>query len=60
MLRSSLIRHLFNKSQADLSLSNTPHPMQEKVLSCPGSIAGTGEVILEFGENFGAACESSA
>ena len=57
----SLVRHLLNKLQANLSLSNAPHSMQEKVLSFKKPISGINrKVFLEFFNNLHPACEPSA
>ena len=58
--RISLIRYLLNKLQANLSLSNTTHSIQQKILSLLYLIIGTvREMLLQFGDDFRPACESN-
>ena len=48
----SLIRHVLNKLQANLSLSNTTHSIQQKMLSLLNLIISTvQEMLLQFGNN---------
>ena len=56
----SLIRHLLNKLQANLSFSNTTHSIQQKILPLPDLIIGTvQEMLLQFSNDFCLACESN-
>jgi hypothetical protein len=56
----SLIRHFLNKLQANLSLSNTAHSIQQKILSLLNLIVGTvQEMLLQFRNDFCPACESN-
>ena len=58
--RISLIRHLLNKLQANLSFSDTTHSIQQKILSLLNLIIGTvEEMLLQFGNDFCPACESN-
>ena len=58
--RISLIRHLLNKLQANLSLSDTTHSIQQKILSLPNLIIGTvQEMLFQAGNDFCPACESN-
>ena len=58
--RYSLIRHLLNELQANLSLPNTTHSIQQKILSLLNWIIGTvQEMLVQFGNDFCPACESN-
>ena len=54
----SLFRHFLNKLQANLSLPNTPHSIQQE--ECSLLISIIHKMLLEFGNNFSAARESTA
>ena len=59
--RCSPGRHFLNKLQANLSLSNTPHSIQQEelpLLNC--IICVDRKMPLEFGNGFCAPCEPSA
>ena len=62
MLQSnSLVRHFLNKLQANLSLPNTPHSIQQKEFSLPNTVINISHKMLpEFGNNFSPARESTA
>ena len=56
----SLARHFLNKLQANLSLSNTPHSIQQKGLSLPSRVICVEKMPLELSNDFRAACEPIA
>ena len=61
MIEYLLVRHLLNESQTNLSLPNTPHAIQQKEFSMAELIiAFNGEMLLQFCENVGPACEPNA
>ena len=56
----SLVRHFLHEFQANLSLSNTTHSIQQKILPFLSLTIGTvREMLLEFGDDFYPACESN-
>ena len=55
------VRHVLNKSQANLGLSDTPHPIQQEELSLLNCIICVGKKMpLELGNGFCTPCEPSA
>ena len=58
---NSLVRHFLNKLQANLSLPNTAHSIQQQEFSLPNTVINIGHKMLpEFGDNFSTARESTA
>jgi hypothetical protein len=58
---NSLVRHFLNKLQTYLSLTNTPHSIQQEEFPLPNTVISIGhKMCFEFGDNFSAACESTA
>ena len=57
----SLVSHFLNKFQANLSLPDTPHSIQQKEFSLPSTVISiVHKMLLESGNNFSAARESTA
>ena len=58
MTKYTLVRHILNEPQANLSLPNAPHAIQQKEFSkAEFIVAFTSEVFLQFRENVGPSCE---
>ena len=58
MIKYSLVRHLLNEPQTNLSLPNTPHAIQQKEFSAADFIAAfRSKMFLQFCENVGPSCE---
>jgi hypothetical protein len=61
MMKYSPVRHILNEPQTNLSLPNTPHAIQQKEFSTAEfTIAFSSEMLLQFRENIGSACEPNA
>lgn len=61
MRRCLLVRHLLDKLQTNLSLPNTPHAIQQKVLATRQFVIAFGfEMFLHLGENGSPTCEPNA
>ena len=61
MIKYLLVRHLLNESQTNLSLTNTPHAIQQKeLLLVEYIITFSSKMFLQFCENVCPACESNA
>lgn len=59
--RCLLVRHLLNKLQTNLGLSDTPHAIQQKEPATMHLVMALGfEMFLQSGKNVGPACESNA
>jgi len=59
--KNSLARHFLNKLQANLSLPDTPHTIQQEQFSLLNNAISIGhKMLLEFRDNFSAARESTA
>ena len=60
MVEYLLARHILNEPQANLSLSNPPHAIQQEEFSTAEFISAFhGKMFCQFCKNIGPACEAN-